>query len=1089
MKLTTFLILFSLIQVSAATFGQQVTIHERSATLKSVLKQISEQSGYGIIYDANAIADQQKIQIAVDRVPVAQAMNSALNGLSLAFEINGNVITIRKAPESSLLDRLKAAFAAIDVTGQVVDENGKPIPGVTVKTKDSKRGTTTAADGRFLLKHVDENAILVLSFIGYQLLEVPVKPDLGILKLAVSTSGLDEVQVIAYGKTTPRMSTGNISTVSAKDIDKSPVSNILQAIQGRIPGLQVATTTGFNNGGVKFRVQGQNSMTRGNNPYIVVDGVPYPEMLQNNLVDGLTLGSSSLNYLNTNDIESVTVLKDADATAIYGSRAANGAILITTKKGRSGEVQVDVSAQQGISKAARSLDLMNTSQYLQMRAEALKNDGAVVKPSDYDINGFWDTTRSTNWQKELIGQTASFTNLNTTISGGANNVTYLVGASFNRQTTILPGDFDDKRTGVHFNIGSSSANQRFKMQFNGSFLNDINRLPGADLTATALKLAPDAPALYNTDGTLNWAQNSDGISTWSNPLASLLNAMKDHTQSLLGNALLSYELTKGLQLKTTLGYNSLVSDQVSIGPLEAAPPESRADMGGATAAYMNNRAVSWIIEPQLTYQDHYTFGNVNYLLGATIQQRNSSSRSFYGQGYPTSASLWDSNMATTLTNLDRTLPELYKYAALFANINYDYQGKYLLNLTARRDGSSHFGANNKYHTFGAAGLGWVFTEEAFLKHKTFLSFGKLKASYGTTGSDQIGNYAYLTLFQNTGAVLPYNNYNSIGFFSYSDVLANPYLKWEETKKLNVGVDLGLWKDRILFGLNFYRNRTSNQLLRVSLPLITGSDHINMNLPATVQNQGLELSVASTHIQRESFRWTSNFNLTIPRNKLWRFEGLETNDYFKNSYILNQPLSVTRVYHYLGVNPETGVYQVADAQGNATTTPDPDKDRTVLVNMDHRYYGALENSLSFKNLELSFLFYFVKQTGYTNFAYANPGRVNFNAPTALLDRWQKPGDVTEYQRYNSNNSLAAARSLIPSSDKGIGDASYIRLKNVTLSYHLPKTVRNAVHSSDFRIYLQAQNWLTITKYPGLDPETMLNNLPPLRTLTLGIQILF
>ncbi|HEX4849953.1 MAG TPA: TonB-dependent receptor plug domain-containing protein, partial [Puia sp.] len=350
-------------------------------------------------------------------------------------------------------------------------------------------------------------------------------------------SAIDEVQVIAYGTTTKRFNIGNVATVKAADIEKQPVQNPLLALQGRVPGVVVTQMTGINGGAVKVRIQGQNSFRAdGLDPLIVIDGVPYPATTTS-YMEYVVQGGSPLNYINPSDIESISVLKDADATAIYGSRAANGAILITTKKGKTGKPKLFVDVQQGWGKVTRHVDMMNTRQYLDMRYEAYKNDGIdlaaqSVSSKNYDLK-FWDTTRYTDWQKELIGGAAQYTNINAGVSGGSANVQYLVSATYNRQTTVFPGNFSDKVGGLHFSLNGSSPNQRLRIQLSGSYQYNQNGLPGNDLTQSAVLLEPDAPKLYNEDGSLNWAQTASGRSTWTNPLVNSLYTEFSNTTSNL----------------------------------------------------------------------------------------------------------------------------------------------------------------------------------------------------------------------------------------------------------------------------------------------------------------------------------------------------------------------------------------------------------------------------------------------------------------------------------------------------------------------------------------------------------------------------
>ncbi len=433
---------------------------------------------------------------------------------------------------------------------------------------------------------------------------------------------------------------------------------------------------------------------------------------------------------------------------------------------------------------------------------------------------------------------------------------------------------------------------------------------------------------------------------------------------------------------------------------------------------------------------------------------------------------------------------VYKYAAIFSRINYNWLDKYIINLTARRDGSSRFGTQNHFNNFGAAGFAWIFTEESFIKNNlSFLSFGKLRGSYGITGSDQLGDYSFMNLYNPVSVGTPYQG--ALGLAPFG--LSNPYLEWEETSKLQLGFDLGLLNDRILINSTYACNRSSNQLLNYGLPSITGWSGIYLNIPATIRNTNWEFSLNSINLKTKNFNWSTAINLTIPRNKLIAFPDLASSTY-ATIFRIGHPTSVKLLYHLLGTDPATGEYIVADANGKPTTTPDYSTDRTILTNTLPKYYGGVQNSIQYKGIQLDVLFQFVKQIG-PNILFANnpyapipPGAFipgYSNQPLTVLDRWQKPGDQTRIQRY-SIGYLSADKAL--ASDAAYTDASFIRLKNLSLSWQIPDKWKQRIHLQHCRIYLQGQNLLTITNYQGLDPESMtISSLPPLKILTLGLQI--
>lgn len=1094
MKLTILLITLACLQVSAATFAQNITLHEKNASLRSVLADIQQQTGFDLFYQDQFLKDTP-VTIDVKNQPLATVLSKLLDPQQLGFTIQDRTITIQRK-ENSLLDKLKekvkALIANIDIRGRVVEESGQPLPGATVTVKSTSNITATDVNGYFTLRNVDPGAIIVLTSIGFEKQELPVKAEMGTIKMTQAQSKLDEVQVIAYGQITERLNIGNSATIKGEEIAKQPVSNVLDALEGKVAGLLITQANGLPGGGVQVRVQGQNSIGNGNDPFYVIDGVPYASQTIATVGSILSpLGSSAgpvgsgkgnpLDYINPNDIESVTVLKDADATSIYGSRAANGAIIITTKKGKAGDTKVSLNLQNGWGKVTRMLDLMNTQQYIQMRQQALRNDG-INSPSstDYDINGLWNQSSYTNWQKQLIGNTAAYQDLNGSISGGTENIQYLVSGTFHRETSVFDGAFSDKKGGLHFSLNSSSKNHRFHFLISGSYLTDDNFLPSADPTPIAITLAPDAPSLYNGDGTLNWAPNSVGASSWTNPLASLLKTFQSLSNNLVSSAVMGYTILPGLDIKSNFGYNNLQINETVLSPLTAQKPENRPLLGatGRVGDFTNNNTHSWTVEPQIEYKKAISKGKLDVLMGGTIDQRTGAGTAYYGNGYNSDAVLGDIHSAATVV-VTSTADFTYKYAAVFGRVNYNWQDKYIIDLTARRDGSSRFGANNQFHDFGSVGAAWIFTEEPALKKISWLSFGKLHSSFGTTGNDQIGDYKFLDLYNASNPGVPYQGITSIS----TSGLPNPYLQWELTKKFQSGLEIGLFNNRVLINADYAYNRSSNELLSLPLPSVAGFQSVISNIPATIQNTSFELSLNTTTVKSKEFTWTQAFTLTLPKNKLISESYLLPSASWK----VGQPLGTIAAYHFIGVDPAAGLYEFTDARGNPTSSPSSATDLTSYVNtVFPKAYGSFQNSFQYHRIRLDFTFNFSKQKG-PGYLFGNaPGTVGVNQPKSVLDAWSQPGQITSIQRYNSNGAQIIGYLDATQSDAYYGDASYIRLKNLSLSYQLAEHWLRRLGMRACNLFLTGQNLITITNYRGLDPETQsVSYLPPLKVISLGL----
>jgi TonB-linked SusC/RagA family outer membrane protein len=1100
MKLTAILLTLVCIHVSARSYEQTVSFSGKNVPLTAVFTSIEKQTGVSFFFNYALLKGTRPVTLEVRNQTIDIVLEHVLTGQGLSYYKEGKTIFILKKQEASGTAYTSdggTTTRQIDVKGQVLNHERLPLDGATIIVKHTTKGAVTDGKGMFEIKNVPVDGVLEISYTGYQHKEVPLEGRETVsVELALANTSLDETEVIAYGTTTQRFSTSDITTVKAETIEKQPVDNPLLALEGRVPGLFIQQNSGVSGSGLSILIQGQNSITSGNDPFYVVDGVPFNSQLLPNL-GGSILGYSRtgtgafsqpgnpFSFINPADIESIAVLKGADATAIYGSRAANGAILITTKKGRAGEAKIELNLQNGWGQIDRKLDVLNLKQYLQMRHEALKNDAIITPPAtSYDINGFWDSTRSTDWQKTLIGNTAEYTNLYGSISGGTTLTQYLIGATYHRETSVFPGSFADQKGDIHFNLNTSSVNQRFKVQLQGSYLADRNVLPPVDITPQAVQTAPDAPKLYNPDGSLNWAPNATGTSSWANPLASLLRTYTANSNNLVSNAILSYQLIPGLEIRSSFGYNILGSKEISQVPLTYYAPETRSSRVN-TANYTNNSSNSWIVEPQISYKRILGQGRVEFLAGGTIQQGTANGLWLSGSGYSSDAELSNIQAASSVTVTSFT-NSTYRYNAGFARLTYNLREKYIVNLTGRRDGSSRFGAKNEFHGFAAIGGAWIFSNETFIKnHFKALSFGKLRSSYGTTGNDQIGDYTFLNLYGSDNPGIPYQGI--VGLTPLG--LSNPYLQWEETKKLEFGLDLSFWKDRLSVSGNYFRNRSSNEILAYSLPIITGFSFINRNFPATVQNSGWELTLNSVNIASKAFSWSSGINITIPRNKLLAFPNLANSSY-ANLLIVGRSISIIKKYHFLGVNPINGEYQFGDFHGTPTYTP-ASTDMTAVIDPTPNYYGGLENTFGFKGFTLKFLFQFMKRIGLDDyFGVTDPGFTGYNQPNSVLNRWHRPGDITTIQRFNSNGSIGSQIGRVTGSDAAYKDASFVRLKNISLTWQLPPNWQKWAGFQNTNIFVHAQNLLTFTRYVGIDPETLSStNLPPLRILTFGLQTTF
>lgn len=962
------------------------------------------------------------------------------------------------------------------ITGIVRDSHG-PLPGVTISVKNSTAVAISDEYGVYAIV-AQPSDTLIFTFVGFKTIEIPANGRNQLNALLVEdATALQEVTVNAgYYKVKDRERTGSIAKITAKDIQNQPITNVLAAMQGRMAGVDIIQDSGTPGGGFQIKIRGINSLrASGNEPLYIIDGVPFSsETIGSVETSGFSPSMTNpLNSVNPSEIESIEVLKDADATSIYGSRGANGVVLITTKKGKAGKTVFSATTSTAFGTVTKMLDLMNTEQYVKMRQEAYANDGFTAYPDNaYDVNGTWDQTKYTDWQKELTGGTAIIDNFHGSVSGGSTLTQYILSGTYRKETTVLPSDFHYDKGSAHFSMTHQSDDQKFKINFSGGYTAQKNNQPAVDLTAISRKLAPNAPALYDEEGSLNWENN-----TWTNPLANLEAKFISRVSALTTNAVLSYAVLPALEIKVNLGYSDLANDERKTAPSTIYTPAYGLGPESSSINVSHTNRRSWIIEPQLGWSRNFGKSKITALAGGTFQMQRNNRLVLFG-GKFTSNSLINDLGSAEITDIIVDDETIYKYQAFFTRLNYNYDSRYIINVTGRRDGSSRFGPGKQFANFGAIGAAWLFSDESFLKDNSLLSFGKLRASYGTSGNDQIGDYQFFDTYASSG-----NMYGGVNALQPVR-LPNDQFAWETNRKFEVAIETGFLKDRIFISGAYYRNKSSNQLVGVPLPATTGFNTINANLDAAVQNSGVEVTLQTVNFQKLDFSWITNFNISAGQNKLLSFPGLESSPY-ANAYQIGRSLSIIKLYHFTGINPETGIYEFEDVNGDGEFTSR--EDRQAIVDLTPKYFGGLQNQLSYKNLKLDFLFQFVKQQ---NFGYAPgvPGTM-VNQATDVTIPWSEAAPYASNQPYTTgyNAAVFSGYYRFQDSNGALTDASYIRLKNISLSYDLPLPEKNGIKC---KLMLQGQNLLTFTPYQYGDPEfKFYGYLPPLKVYSAGVQLTF
>ena len=1071
----------------------EVTLNAKQQSVHDILSKIKEQTGLSLMYSGIAKRDfETKTDLKVRKEKVGTALRKLLSPMDYIFEIKDRSIIIKKGAQTAggEISRADSATAGRQLVGTVTDTDGKPIAGANVAVKGRKLGKVTDAEGKFALGGVKESDTISLYMLGFERQKIAAGSKSSVnITLHTAVNLLDETVVSGDGVASHRFATGNISVIKAKDITNQPVSNPLLALQGWVPGLFIEQATGLPGTGVRVRLQGQNSVSRGNDPLYIVDGIPFLSRFPYTLsaiqggsgsngvnVAGTEAGAGNpLDLINPADIDSITVLKNVDAVVIYGSRAANGAIVITTKRGVAKPFKIDVTLENGWGVVTRKMQLLNTSQYLAMRAAAYRNDGLPVPDrstshtqDNLDLT-WYDPAAYTDWQKVLIGGIAQYRNLYAGVSGGKKNTHYQAGIGHRRQTTVFPGELGDTKGSLHAGFVQGSDSTKFKMTITGNYTRSNTALIADDFTRDAISLPPNAPALYGQNGNLNWDTLPNGDAVWTNPLAYLSRQYHNIATNLLAGATAGYKLPYGFYLSGALGYNRLQADDELLQPLSYYAPKARAyeqnKLQVATA-----RMHTWSIEPQLSYHKEVGKGSYTAIIGYSWQEQTAGRVACEGSGFARDEQVFDLSAASQKST-DST-DAYYRFSAIYGTLRRNWDNRYIVSLSMRQDHSSRIEKAARSHTFGSAAAAWIFLDKAAGRGSLpLLSFGKLKAGYCTTGNDGVladDPYTYNTLLYRP-----------------------PQPQWEQIRKLSMGMDLGALDNRLSAGINYYHNRSANQLLYNADPVSMGFPRSIRSYNALVQNRGWEFDLHTAKIKIGECMWSADATLTIPQSKLLAFTGLENTPYVSD-FVVGQPLNIVRAYPSAGVDPETGLNRIRDRNGKILPpgvlgTPE---DLVINVRLAPRYYGGIHNRLIYRGFELDVFFQFVKQMGPLYNWGNQPGMFNGvantgNQPVAVLNAWQKTGDITNIPKASSSLSDTTYASYINGvfSSAVYGDASYVRLKNLALSYTFHK---KGNHPADIKVFVHAQNLFTFTGYKGLDSETKSAvSLPPLKVITLGI----
>jgi TonB-dependent starch-binding outer membrane protein SusC len=1130
MNIKPFVFIVPLLQLCISTAAQRVTLKEKNAPLITVINKINLQTGYDFLFTSTAMQIAKPVSLNVVNADLNQVLQEIFDKQPLGYTLHERSVVIFKknAPpsDSAAVTIRQHPPDTCVIRGFVTDSIGQPLTGASVTLENPRWHATTKKDGEFRLSNIPAGKhTLLITYIGFAALRISVeaigRDTIMRLRLDAGTSALDEVRVIAYGYSTQRLSVGSVSSLGAGEIGQQPVDNFLLALEGRVPGLIVTPTSGAPGSMTLAQVRGQNTMANSfalknlpsnfNQPFYLLDGVPLAAqnvVIQDaglnagvgaNIASGSN-GISPLSVMNPMDIESISVLKDADATSIYGSQGSNGVILITTKKGKPGDDRLEAIVTSGPSLASRTIRMMDTHQYLDMRNEALRNSGQQpgLAANDADLLLF-DPARNTNFAKQLYGGMGSHTDVNTGLSGGIRDVTYLINLADMHETYDFPGGFGENRLSLHSAFTLRSTNKKLMIEFGSDYSYYKNQSSSEPGVLSAVTLPPNMPETQDAAGNFIWSYKNYSFLNLplDNPIAFLKQPAYSALSYLLTRLQLHYQLFSSLKISLLGGYNRLSDDSYSAHPNATLDPALGVQ---GYARFGNGHTETINIEPQLDFTRRIDQGTLSVLVGGTYRKNTAATQSISEYGYTNDALL--SSASGGSSSIVGNSGNLYKYDAGFARLNYIYRNKYILNFTGNRDGSSNFGPERRFGNFGSAGIAWILTEEKFLRHPGILSFAKLSGNYGTSGSDGIAPYQYQA---NWEPVNSSNGYQGItGYYPVNP--QNSIYAWALNKKWNEALELGFWENSLLAHLTLYQNETSDQLVGYDQPIQTGFGNITTNAPYTVANRGIEVSISFRSATDRNFQWNSGFSLYHNSNTLEKFPD-NTTSLYGFYYYPGHSVNTVAVVPYAGVNPATGIFSFKKADGSLTSRPNNSPafnniggDATRLIDPYPKYTGGMINTFNYKNFLLTVFFQFAKQIG-PNFLYSiygnsqqHPGSPNVNEPAALADRWRKPGDISQVQRLSEgpvtpvDRTATYAADVFPTSSGAYSDASYIRLKTLSLTYFLPSSLTRRLHIKKGSLFLNAQNLLLITGYKIGDPETQyLFGIPPQRTVVAGISL--
>ena len=1049
-------VLFATIPENVVSQNSKIKIEEDKAlTVDEVFDLIMNQTDYKFFYEKNIFKDFPKVEVKKGIISVNKLLRRSFKRKDLDVTVTANKGILIEEKKQSSEEKTTQDY---QVSGVVTDQNGQPLPGANVIEKGTSNGAQTDFDGNFSLTVSDQNAIVIVSFIGFVTQEVSVNNQSKItVVLQDAAAALDEVVVVGYGTQSKKKVTNAVSTIKATDLTRAPIVSFDEGLAGQLAGVQIIQTSGAPGGSSEINIRGVATLTAGSQPLVVIDGFPSEDL--------------NLSSINPAAIESVDVLKDAASSAIYGSRGSNGVILVTTKKGKHGDVKVTYDGFTGVQQVAKTVDVQDAYERANFTAAARVIQGQAPSPLFQPYVDGTPGLTNTNWQDEIF-RSASIQSHNLTFSGATEKMNYFVsGGYFDQEGIIIGSDYQrfNFRANLNFDI-SEKFKAGFKVAPSFSTQNRISEgdHKGNGIVLTSL-IANPLFSPYNADGSLNLsgdmilAARANGLAQTENPVAmALLNEDKLNTFDLLAGGFLEFQPIEGLTFKTYLGAHYTNANENLFSPETVGAYKVLASDKQASGAYYSGQRKNWLSENTVSYSKVFNdVHNLNVLIGQTYQTESTETT------FPNPLASTLVNQGGVNTTIYPLFEEKWSLISYLGRVNYDYNDKYILSASIRRDGSSRFGANTKWGWFPSVSGAWRLSKEDFFKSNT-ISELKLRGSWGVTGNNSIPNYGSIPLLGNANYV------GSTGLAPNTS--PNENLSWEQTNTLDIGLEVGLFNNKLGITADYYKATTNDLLLNVPVPAHSGNTSSLRNI-GKVQNSGFELAIGLNNIMLGAVEWSGNFNISTNKNEVLEL-GPGQNRIVNALHIteVGKPIGSYYIYRLEGLfetqeqidnaptHPEQGLgdYRFADLDDNGVITG---ADREIGGDFFPDYTFGFSNTFKYKNFDFNF---------------ALQGKQGYEIYNGLgffirnLEGWGNGhADInSHYTTANPSGPYAHPGKHVKTYERSkllIEDGSYVRLRSVSLGYTLPEDILNNIFIDRLRVYVSAKNLFTITDYTGLNPE--------------------